>query len=733
MHKIIFLFILFCGIGFSSLAQKQISIEDVQAYGTFSEQKVEGLYSMNDGLHYTTLEYGNKIVKYNYKNGEKAGVVFDLSTVKDAAIKSFSEYEFSDDETKILLTTEKEKIYRHSSSANYYVWNSVTQELSELSAKGKQQLATFSPDGERVAFVRDNNIFVKSLKFGTENQVTTDGKVNEIINGAPDWVYEEEFSFNKAFAWSPDSKFLAFMRFDETNVPEFTFPMYKGLAPEHKENSLYPGEYIYKYPKAGETNSTVSVLIYDLKSKTTVSSDLGNETDQYIPRIKWMADAADLAVMRLNRYQNQIDILLVNPYTGDSRPFYTEKNKRYIAETFLDAFTILPDNDYFVVNSERDGYSHLYLYNRQGFEVRQLTIGEFDVTQFYGFDPKKKIFYYQAAKESAMQREVYFVSLDGKKQGKLSSESGTNEAEFSKGFQYYINTYTNLSTPLQTTLHSSDGKLIRVLEDNKALEEKVKQYAVSPKEFFQFETSEGVTLNGWMLKPSNFDPNKKYPVVMTQYSGPGSKAQEVLDVFSVDWYNYLAQEGFIVACVDPRGSFGRGEDFKKATYMQLGKYESDDQVETAKYLGSLPYVDKSNIAIWGWSFGGFTTLLSMEKGGSVFKAGIAVAPVTHWKFYDTIYTERYMRTPQQNPDGYDDNSPLLHPEGIKGRLFLIHGSADDNVHVQNSMEFSEALVQAGIQFDMAIYTNRNHGIYGGNTRVHLYHRMTDFLKANLMK
>jgi len=733
MHKIIFFFILFFGIGFSSLAQKQISIEDVQAYDTFTPKKVEGLYSMNDGLHYTTLEYGNKIVKYNYKNGEKAGVVFDLSTVKDAPITSFSEYEFSDDETKILLTTSKEKIYRHSFLCDYYVWNSVTQELTELSAKGKQQLATFSPDGERVAFVRDNNIFVKSLKFGTENQVTVDGKVNEIINGAPDWVYEEEFSFSKAFAWSPDSKFLAFMRFDETNVPEFSIPMYKGLAPEHKENSLYPGEYVYKYPKAGETNSIVSVHVYDLKSKTTVSSDLGTETDQYIPRIKWMADAADLAVMRLNRKQNQIDILLVNPYTGDSRVYYTEKNKRYIDETFFDDFTILPDNDYFVVNSERDGYSHLYLYNRQGFEVRQLTSGQFDVTEFYGFDPKKKIFYYQAAKESPMQREVYFVSLDGKKQGKLSAKSGINEAEFSKGFQYYINTYTNLTTPLQTTLNSSDGKLIRVLEDNKELEQKLSQYAISPKEFFQFETSDGVNLNGWMIKPLNFDANKKYPVVMTQYSGPGARYQEVLDEFQINWYNYLAQEGFVVACVDPRGSFARGEDFRKATYMQLGKYESDDQIEAAKYLGSLPYVDKSNIAIWGWSFGGFTTLLSMEKGGDIFKAGIAVAPVSHWKFYDTIYTERYMRTPQQNPEGYDDNSPLLHPEGIKGRLFLIHGSADDNVHVQSSMEFSEALVQADIQFDMAIYTNRDHSIYGGNTRLHLYHRMTDFLKANLMK
>lgn len=729
MRKLISILILLVGFGYASTAQKQISLEDVVQNGTFRQQAIGELYSTKDGLFYTVLEDGNKIVKYNYRNGEKAAVVFDLSTVKKAAIQSFSTYEFSDDETKILLTTDSEQLYRHSFIASYYVWNSTTQELTELSAKGKQQLATFSPDGERVAFVRDNNIYIKSLKFGTENQVTADGKINEIINGAPDWVYEEEFSFNKAFAWSPDSKFLAYMRFDETAVPTFSMTMFKGQKPTLNENDLYPGEYRFKYPKAGETNSTVTVQVYDLKSKTTIEADLGKETDQYIPRIKWMADAADLAVMRLNRRQNQLDVLLVNPNTGDSRPLITEKNKRYVAEEFLDDFTILPANDYFVINSERNGFSHLYLYNRQGFEVRQLTSGDYDVTKFYGFDPKKKIFYYQAAKESPAKREVYYVSLDGKKQGKLSSQSGTNNAEFSAGFQYYINTFTNLTTPKQTALYGSDGKLIRVLEDNKALQQTLSAYAISPKEFFSFKTSEGIDLNGWLIKPLNFDPSKKYPVVMTQYSGPNS--QEVIDEFRIDWHSYLAQEGFVVACVDPRGTGARGEEFRKCTYMQLGKYESDDQVEAAKYLGSLPYVDKANIAIWGWSYGGFMTLCSMEKGGDVFKAGIAVAPVTHWKFYDTVYTERFMRTPKENPDGYNDNSPLSNPAGITGRLLLIHGSADDNVHVQNSMEFSEAMVQAGVQFDMAIYTNRNHGIYGGNTRMHLYQRMTDFLTTNL--
>ena len=729
MHKFIYLFILVLGFGYPSLAQKPITIEDLQVDGTFKQQIVNGLQSMKDGLHYTTLEDENKIVKYNYQKGEKSGIVFDLSTIKDAPVKHFSAYEFSDDETKILLTCNREQIYRHSYTANYYIWNSVTKELHELSSKGKQQVATFSPDGERVAFVRDNNLYVKSLKFGTENQVTTDGRQNAIINGVPDWVYEEEFSFNKAFAWSPDSKFIAYIRFDESEVPDFSMTLFEGMAPSLNENSPYPGLDTFKYPKAGEPNSRVSVHVYDLKSKTTLEADLGKETDQYVPRIKWMSDAADLAVMRLNRRQNQLDVLLVNPNTGDSRPFFSEKNKRYVAEEFLDDFTILPDNDYFVVNSERSGYSQLYLYNRQGFEVRRLTSGDYDVTKFYGFDSKKKIFYYQAAKESPMEREIYYVSLDGKKQGKLSMESGTNDAEFSTGFYYYINTYSKLNTPMQTSLYSSNGKLIRVLEDNKALTDKLANYEISPKEFFQFKTSEGIELNGWMIKPVHFDPAKKYPVVMTQYSGPNS--QQVLDNFSIDWNNYLAQEGFVVACVDPRGTGARGEDFRKVTYLQLGKYESDDQVEAAKYLGSLPFVDKSNIAIWGWSYGGFMTLSSMEKGGDVFKAGIAVAPVTNWKFYDSIYTERFMRTPKENPDGYEANSPLANPAGITGRLLLIHGSADDNVHVQNSMEFTEAMVQAGVQFDMAIYTNRNHGINGGNTRMHLYQRMTAFLKANL--
>lgn len=706
---------------------KKITLEDIFVKRTFTQETVESLRPMNDGIHYTTIGDSTQIVKYSYKTGEKVGVLFGLAQIKETPIKAFEDYAFSQDETKILLLTNKKPIYRHSFTADYYVWNSLTEELLPLSEKGAQQAATFSPDGERVAFVRGNNVFIKNLKFGTESQVTTDGEKNKIINGIPDWVYEEEFSFNNAMAWSPDNKFLAFLRFDESEVLEFSMVMFAGEAPRHEDFSLYPGFKTFKYPKAGEKNSVVTVQIYDLKSKTTITADTGDEENQYIPRLRWTPDAHDLNIMRLNRGQDKIDILYANPYTGDSRIFYSEKNKRYISEEFLDGFTYLPDGG-FTLLSERDGWSHLYLYDRQGFEQAQLTKGNFDVMAFYGYDPEKKLYYYQAAAESPLRREVYFCSSDGKKNGKLSTQKGTNSADFSTGCKYFINHYANAQTPLQVSLHDSKGSLIRVLENNAGLKNTLKEFGVPVKEFFTFKTSEGVELNGWMLKPGGFSASKKYPVVMTQYSGPNS--QSVEDNFNVGWDEFLAQQGFLVVCIDSRGTAARGEDFRKITYLQLGKYESEDQVEGAKYLASLPYVDGENIGIWGWSYGGFMVALSMEKS-DVFKAGISVAPVTNWRFYDTVYTERFMRAPNQNTDGYDDNSPLSHAAKLKGNLLLIHGSADDNVHFQNTMEFSEKLVQAGIPFDMAVYTNRNHGIRGGNTTLHLYNKMTEFLKEQL--
>ena len=730
MKTRVFLITLLALVWSATYAQtlKKITMEDLFKSRSFVQRQLPGLQSMKDGNHYTLMEEGTKIVKYSFQSGQKVATLFDLKEVTDAPLQRFMSYELSDDETKILLMTAMEPIYRHSFMAEYYVWNSVTRELLPLSEKGKQQLATFSPDGERVAFVRQNNLFIKNLKFGTETQVTSDGEKNRIINGAPDWVYEEEFGFSKAFAWSPDSRFLAYIRFDESAVREFTMTLFNSTE-GNPGKVEYPRLETFKYPRAGEDNSRVTVRIYDTKSRANILADTGKEPDIYLPRVRWTPDAAHLVVMRLNRRQNQLDLLLTNPYTGDTRPLFTEKNEKFVDEDFLDKFTFL-DNGQFVVTSERNGYAHLYLHDKEGFEIRQLTSGAYDVTAFYGYDAVRKLFSYQAAAESPPRREVYFVSADGKKRGTLSPQPGTNRADFSRNFNYYIHTHTSSVSPALITLHDWKGKQIRVLENNEALKTKLAEYAIPAREFFSFTTSEGIGLNGWMIRPSGFDASRKYPVVMTQYSGPNS--QQVTDSWSVGWNEYLAQEGFAVVCVDPRGTGARGEDFRKVTYMQLGRYESDDMVEAARYLASLPWVDSRRIAIWGWSYGGFMTALTMAKGGDLFRAGIAVAPVTNWRFYDNIYTERYMRKPEENPQGYDDNSPVTHAGKIKGRLLLVHGSADDNVHVQNSMTFAEALVQAGVPFDMAVYTDKNHGIRGGNTTMHLYAKMEEFLKQQLL-
>jgi len=723
----LFLLVLLASLG---LRAQQLTLDDVVLRRTYGQKAVYGLASLNDGLNYTTLEnMGKEIVKYSYKTGEKVATLLDISALKNDSLKSVSDYQFSSDESKVLLMTDRKPIYRRSFTANYFVYNFVTKELSRLSNGGEQQLATFSPDGERIAFVRKNNLFVKSLRFGTERQITNDGEFNKIINGAPDWVYEEEFEFNRGFEWSPDSKQLAYMKFNEEQVPIYHMPMYKGLAPEHKENKLYPGEYSFKYPKAGEKNSIVQIWVYDIKSGHNVQMDTGKETDNYLPKISWTNAGTDLGIFRMNRLQNKLELLFANPYTGDSRLIYTEKNSRYIETDFLDNFQFLEDNKNFVVLSEQNGFKHLYLYDLSGVKVRQLTEGNYDVIKFYGYDPVKKFFYYQAASVVPMQREVFGISLDKKKKVELSIQSGTNNVDFSKGYKYYINTFSNISTPNLVTLHDISGKQIRVLEDNSALKEKLAKMQLPRKEFFKFKTSEGIELNGWMIKPEPFDPAVIYPVLMTQYSGPNS--QQVLDIFSVSWDTYIAQQGYIMVCVDPRGTGARGEEFRKCTYGQMGNLESNDQVEAARWLSKQSYVDAKKIGIWGWSYGGFISALTLCKGGDVIRAAIAVAPVISHYFYDSVYTERYMGLPSQNPEGYDQNSPIALVKGIKGKLLLVAGTADDNVHYQNSIEFAEALVQAGVQFRMMSYNNRNHGIRGGNTTKHLYTMFDEFLKENL--
>ena len=709
---------------------KLFEFDDFFKNNTFYSPGVRGFRSMKDGENYIASEgRGNKLVVHSYETGETVKTILDISTLKNDKLKSFSDYSFNSDESRILLLTDKEAIYRRSFTANYFVYNIIKQTLTPVSEKGKQQLATFSPDGTKVAFVRQNNLFYTDLTSGSETQITSDGKFNYIINGAPDWVYEEEFEYNKAFEWSPDGQYLAWVRFDESLVPQFSMTMFQGQEPALDQNKIYPGVTTFKYPKAGEPNSVVSVHTYNLASAREKTMDIGTETDLYIPRIRFTQDPNQLVILRLNRLQNKLELLTASVSTGKTQVLLTETNKFYLDENYFDDIKFLDDKLHFTMRSERDGYAHIYLYDMQGKMVTQVTKGNFDVTALNGCDVKNQLIYYTSAEPTPYQREVYSIKWDGTGKKKLSVNNGANTAKFSEGFRYYTITTSNIKTPSSTALYNSKGEMVRLLDDSKVLVEKLKDYKFGYREFFNFNTSEKVNLNGWMLKPVNFDPAKKYPVFMTQYSGPDS--QSALDAWDLGWEDYLAQLGYIVVCVDGRGTGGRGEAFRKITYLQLGKYETIDQIEAAKYLGSLTYVDATRIGIWGWSFGGYISASCMVKGEGVFKTGIAVAPVTNWRFYDNIYTERFMRTPQENPEGYDQNSPLNFAENFKGNFLVCHGTADDNVHVQNTLEFTERLVQANKQFEMQLYTNRNHGIYGGNTSYHLYTRMTNFILEKL--
>ncbi|MFP4557444.1 MAG: S9 family peptidase [Bacteroidales bacterium] len=708
-------------LGFTQSNKKIITLQDLHQDETFSQKSIRGIRSMNDGETYTVNELGSKIVKYSYANGEKVEVLFDVDDYDKDELKSFSNYQMSADERKILLATNVVPIYRHSFTASYYVFDMVSKTVEPLSENGVHMHAAFSPDGNNVAFVRDNNIYIKNLASKTEKQVTFDGEFNHIINGAADWVYEEEFALKTGFHWSPDGSKIAYYRFDESQVQLFHMPMYMG--------QLYPPNYSFKYPKAGEGNAIVSIHVYDMESEKTIPVDIGSETDQYIARIKWTPDPEVLSLIRLNRLQNKIDILLADTKTGKSKILYTEKDQRYIEEPNDNYPIFTNDNKYFIIPSQMDGYRHIYLFDMEGRMVRQLTSGDDEIKSIYDYDAKAKRIYFNAYDESPLRTAVNWVSLNGRRKGKLSTHPGTNTTDFSNGFKYYIHFHSSVNTPTLVTLHNSKGKQIRVLEDNAALKETLSDYNMPQKEFFTFNTSEGVELNGYMIKPLNFDKDKQYPVMMYQYSGPGS--QQVVDRYSVGWDEYLASEGYLVVCVDGRGTGGRGEEFKKMTYGQLGFYESIDQIEAGKYLQSLPYVNPNRIGIWGWSYGGYMSSLCLFKAPDVFSMAIAVAPVTNWRYYDTIYTERYMGLPQDNPSGYDDNSPINFVDGLEGKLLLVHGSGDDNVHVQNVFEMAEELVQADKQFDMMIYKDRNHGIHGGNTRMHLYTLMSNFVRENL--
>lgn len=730
------LFLLFCLVALTLgiKAQNQVTLRDVSR-GTYRASNIYGIKPMLDGQYYTQISPDRKrIVKYSFKTGKQVETIFDVEKARDCTLKYFDDYIMSPDEKLILIQTKTRSIYRRSFTAEYYIYNVKNNTIEPLSKNGPQQVPLFSPDGFQVAFVRNNNIFLVKLLFGnSESQITKDGEYNKVLNGIPDWVYEEEFGFNRAFDFSADSKMIAYIRFDESQVPMYKFPLYKGMNPEYTEFATYPGEYTYKYPKSGEVNSTVSVHTYDIKSHVTRKMDLPLDKDGYIPRIKFTSDPEKLAIMTLNRHQNRFDLYMANPKSALCKVAIRDESEQYIKEDEYSNIKFYPEN--IVLMSERDGYNHLYLYTIGGNLVKQITKGKFEVKSFLGWDKQSNVFYYTSNEGSPLRTAVYKIDGKGKKT-KLSTRTGTNDAIFSSNYSYYINTFSNISTPTLITINDNKGKELATMLDNKKLKEKIATLTLPQKEFFTFRTAEGVELNGWMMKPANFDATKKYPVIMHQYSGPGS--QQVLDRWGIGSFSdagmfeaYMADRGYISVCVDGRGTGGRGAEFEKCTYLFLGVKESHDQVEAAKYLSTLPYVDGSRIGIWGWSFGGYNTLMSMSEGSNVFKAGVAIAAPTDWRYYDSVYTERFMRTPKENGDGYDAGSAIKRAPKMHGSLLLIHGTADDNVHLQNMAEYSEALVQAGVQFDEHIYINRNHGISGGNTRNHLMNRVANFFLRNL--
>jgi len=686
----------------------------------YAPQGVEEMRSLPNGEYYTMLSSDRKaILKYAYKTGKITDTLFNTQTARETRLEKIEGYLISNTGYRILVWTNRESIYRRSWKAYVYDYDVRRNFLKPLSdTEGKIRIPTFSPDGRMCAYVRDNNIWLKKFDYDTETPVTKDGEPGKILNGITDWVYEEEFEVTNLMSWSTDSKFLAFVKSDESSVPTFSFSRYDG--------ALYPGTYSYKYPKAGENNSTVSVYAYNVDTKDTKKMEVPLDSDGYIPVLRFTENPDQLAVMTLNRHQNQFSMYYANPKSTIARLAFRDENKYYINPDWIAAIYFTKDN--FVYVSEKDGFAQAYLYTINGIQERQLTSGRWDVTALYGYNPETKTVYYQSPEESPLRRSIYKTDAKGVKT-KLSDREGSNSATFSSNFQYFVNTFSNSKTPPVISIRDEKGKQLTILNDNSELQGRLQTLRYPQKEFFTFTTSQGTLLNGWMLKPVNFDPNRKYPTLMIQYSGPGS--QEVLDRYGLDWEVYLASQGYVVVAIDGRGTGARGEEFRKCTYMNLGAIESDDQIAGAQYLGSLPYIDKNRIAIWGWSYGGYNVLMAMSRGNGIFKAGVAIAPVTDWRFYDSVYTERFMRTPKENENGYNASSPLKLANNLQGRLLLIHGTADDNVHFQNTLYYVKALEEAGKQFDMQIYPDKNHSILGTETRLHLYNRIVDFLNKNL--
>ncbi|WP_417942763.1 S9 family peptidase [Flavobacterium sp. RS13.1] len=708
----------------AAFGQQKITVENIYS-GAFRAKGMDELQSLKKSDQYTVLNVDQasrsmQIDLYDFATLKKVSNLIDTKNYTELA-DGIDSYTFDASEKKILIACNSNQIFRHSFTADYYLYDITSKSLTKLFDFQVQE-PTFSPDGTKIAYAKENNLYVYDVASKKSTAITTDGKKNTIINGITDWVYEEEFAFVRAFDWSKDSKKVAYIRFDESQVPEFSMSMF------HKD--LYPTIETFKYPKAGEKNSEVSLHIFDIDGNSTKKVDLAKYNDFYIARLQWTNDNNVLSAQVLNRHQDNLDLLFIDGATAVAKVVLNEKDKAYVDVT--DNLTFLKDNS-FIWTSEKDGFNHIYLYDKTGKLKNQVTKGNWEVTSYYGFDEKTKTIFYQSTENGSINRAVYRISLDGKNKTPLAAKVGTSAATFSPNFQYFITTFSSNLQPTTYTLNEAKtGKEIQVIEDNKALAAKLEAYNLPKKEFFVLKTAKGNELNAWILKPKDFDPSKKYPVFMYQYSGPGSQ-QVNNDWNNTDdyWFLSLTQQGYIVACVDGRGTGFKGADFKKVTQLQLGKYEVEDQIDAAKVIGAYPYVDASRIGIFGWSYGGFMASNCIFQGADVFKMAIAVAPVTNWRFYDSVYTERYMQTPQENASGYDNNSPINHVNKLKGKFLLIHGSGDDNVHVQNSMQMMEALIQANKQFDSQIYPDKNHGIYGGKTRIQLYNKMTNFIKENL--
>ena len=719
--RILALFLLLC---FTVVGQQKITIDQIYN-GTFRAKGMDELQSLKNTNQYTVLNVDMKsrsmsVDLYDFATLKKVSILIDTKSYPELA-NGIDSYTFDASEKIILLACNTNQIFRRSFTADYYLYDIATKELKKPFDFQVQE-PTFSPDGKKIAYAKENNLFIYDLNSKKSTAITTDGKKNSIINGITDWVYEEEFSFVKAFDWSADSKKVAYIRFDESQVPEFSMSMFG--------KELYPTVQTFKYPKAGEKNAVVSLHVFDVNANAVKNIDLGKYNDFYIPRMEWTNDGNILSAQILNRHQDNLDLLFIDGNSGAVKVVLNEKDKAYIDVT--DNLTFLKDNS-FIWTSEKDGFNHIYLYDKTGKLKNQVTKGKWEVTEYYGLDEKTNTLFYQSVENGSINRDVYRTGLDGKDKLRLSQGAGTTKATFSPNFQFFISSFSSAAQPTKYTLNEAKaGKEVQVIQNNEALSAKLKGYNLPEKEFFVLKTDKGNELNAWIIKPKDFDASKKYPVFMYQYSGPGSQ-QVNNDWNGTDdyWFMMLSQQGYIVACVDGRGTGFKGAEFKKVTQKELGKYEVEDQIDAAKVIGNYSFVDKTRIGIFGWSYGGFMSSNCILKGNDVFKMAIAVAPVTNWRFYDSVYTERYMQTPQENASGYDDNSPINHVNKLKGKFLLIHGSGDDNVHVQNSMQMMEALIQANKQFDSEIYPDNNHGIYGGNTRIQLYNKMTNFIKENL--